>query len=402
MLWSQALRNAAGMADVLGDHARAARYLDDAVRVERTLNTDFWNPITQYFNFGKFQDGTYNTERTVFPAVGMLYGALDDAKVHQVTPVLAGNGFTTNWGVRILTAESPHFNPRSYQEGSVWPLMTGWAALGEYTYGNSAQGFSHLMDVLLIKNLWSLGFVQEVMHGAVNRPGGVCPHQCWSETNILHPAVEGMIGWKPDALQGSALLTPRFPLSWDSVTVSNLRVGATALRLSMIRTARTTTFRIRRLEGPGCKVLLAPEIPPSMDITKVTVNGTSVQFVHTTTRGLMTTPIPVNVDNESVVLLEHTGGIGVLPLVMRPAPGDSAAGVRLLATEYRDGLFTMVVEGKQGESTLVPLAMFDHVLPSIQGGRIRRGEKPGTAVVVVEFPPSIAPLQQAVIRLQLR
>jgi glycogen debranching enzyme len=402
VLWSQALHSAASMADMLGDHARAARYLDDAGRVERILNSDFWNTGTQYFNFGKLQNGTFNPERTVFPAVGMLYGVLDDAKVKLVTPVLAGNGFTTNWGVRILTSASPHFNPRSYQEGSVWPLMTGWTALGEYTYGNSAQAFSHLMDVLLIKNLWSLGYVQEVMHGAVNRPGGVCPHQCWSETNILHPAIEGMIGWKPDALQGSASLTPRFPLSWDSVTVSNLRVGATALRVTMIRTTRTTTFRIRRLEGPGCKILLAPEIPPSMDVTKVTVNGSPVPISHTTTRGLMTSPVPVNVETESLVLMEHTGGIGVLPLVMHPAPGDSAAGVRLLATEYRDGLFSMFVEGTQGESTLVPLALFDHVLPSIQGGRIRRGEKPGTAVVVVEFPPSTTPLQQAVIRLQLR
>jgi hypothetical protein len=370
--------------------------------VERIINDDFWNPVTEYYNFGKLQNGSYNLERTVFPAVGMLYGVLDDPKVKFVAPVLAGNGFSTNWGVRILTSASPHFNPRSYQEGSVWPLMTGWTALGEYAYGNSAQGFSHLMNVLLIKNLWSLGFVQEVMHGAVNRPSGVCPHQCWSETNIIHPAIEGMIGWRPDALKGSALLTPHFPLSWDTVTVSNLRVGSTVLRVSMSRTTRSTLYRIRRIAGPAAQIQLAPEIPPSMDLMKVTVNGVAVPFDRAVRRGVMATPIAVTVTGDEVVAMEHTGGIGVYPLVMHPAPGDSAAGVRLVATEYQEGNFTIVLEGKQGETVVVPLALFDHALPPVKGALIRRGSARGSADLIVSFAPSTELIQQAVVRLQLR
>jgi len=304
--------------------------------------------------------------------------------------------------VRVVSGTSPIFNPRSYQEGSVWPLMTGWTALGEYTYGNSTQGFTHLMNVMRIKNLWALGFVQEVMHGAVNRPGGVCPHQCWSETAILHPAIEGMIGWKPDAPEGSAALRPRFPIHWDSASVSNLRVGSTVLQLTMNRSLRSTVYTLRRLAGPSCVVHLAPEIPASMEITAVKVNGARRKFDRGTFRGTLRTPIPVRVKDKATVVLEHTGGIAMVPVIPRPAPGDSAMGTRIISTELDDGMYTIVVEGKQGEEVVFPVVLFDHALPSVQGAWIRAGLRRGLAELVVTFDGAAPSLQRKTIRLQLR
>lgn len=402
VLWSEALRNAGSIAKLLGHEDLSAEYGARAEGVHRQLNTEFWDPTTHYFHFGKYINGTFNSERTVFPSVGMLYAVLDDAKAKPVLATLAANEFSTNWGVRILSSASPHFNPRSYQEGSVWPLMTGWTALGEYVYGNSTQAFSHVMDVLLIKKQWALGFVQEVMHGAVYRPAGVCPHQCWSETNILHPVIEGMIGWKPDAIHASASLTPRFPLQWDTVRVTNLRVGATAITMTMERGLRNTIYRIERTAGPSCAVLLAPEIPASMEVNAVNVNGTPVPFERTVARGVLKTPIAVTLDRPQTVRLEHTGGIGMIPLIHNPDPGDSAAGVRIVATETQDGTYTVLVEGKQGTRARLPLALFDDALPFVQGAEIRRGQKPGRAELLVTFDPATVPLQQVLIRMQLR
>jgi glycogen debranching enzyme len=402
VLWSEALRNAASIADLLGHDALSAEYGARAERVRRQLNTEFWDSGTDYFNYGKYADGTYNHEQTVFPAVGMLYAELDDAKAKPVLAALAANGFSTNWGVRILTSASQHFNPRSYQEGSVWPLMTGWTALGEYTYGNSPQAFSHVMDILLIKKQWALGFVQEVMHGAVYRPGGVCPHQCWSETNILHPVIEGMIGWKPDAVHASASLTPRFPLQWDTVSVTNLRVGKTTIAMAMERGLRRTTYRITRTNGPSCAVLLTPEIPASMEVTAVRVNGMPVPYDRTVVRGVLKTPIAVTLDGPQTVQLEHTGGIGMIPLIHHPVPGDSAAGVRIVAFDGHDGTYAVVVEGKQGTDAVLPLAIFDDALPFVQGAEIRWGKKPRSAELLVSFKPATVPVQQVVIRMQLR
>ena len=402
VLWSQALREAASIAHLLGKGEFGTKYNTDAETVRVILNRDFWNPQTQFFNYGKLKDGTFRQEPTALVAAGALYGLLDDAKARPMLEKLADNGFSTNWGVRVVSGTSPIFNPRSYQEGSVWPLMTGWTALGEYTYGNSTQGFTHLMNVMRIKNLWALGFVQEVMHGAVNRPGGVCPHQCWSETAILHPAIEGMIGWKPDAPEGSAALRPRFPIHWDSASVSNLRVGSTVLQLTMNRSLRSTVYTLRRLAGSSCIVHLAPEIPASMEITAVKVNGARTAFDRGTFRGALRTPIPVRVKEKATVVLEHTGGIGMVPVVPRPAPGDSAMGTRIISTELDDGMYTIVVEGKQGEEVVFPVVLFDHALPSAQGARIRAGSRRGLAELVVMFDRAATTIQRKTIRVQLR
>jgi glycogen debranching enzyme len=402
VFWSEALRAASEIAFLMGDNIRTADYAGRSLTVRRQINTEFWNPSTGYYSFGKYRNGTYNTERTVFPAVGMMYGLLDEPKARAVLSVLAGNGFTTNWGVRILTGESPSFNPRSYQEGSVWPLMTGWTALAEYTYGNSVQAYGHVLDIMQIKKHWCLGFTQEVMNGAVYRPGGVCPHQCWSETNILHPVVEGLVGWKPDAPHRQASLMPRVPVQWDSVAVGNLRVGSTALAMTMHRDLRKTVYRLERKEGDPCVVEFAPEIPASMEVTSISVNGTPVPFDRTLLHGVFAKPLSITVDRPQTIELRHTGGVGMVPLVQTPAPGDSAGGVRIIATGSQDGTYFVVVEGKQGTSAILPVMVFDDALPTVEGATLRKGAKPGTAELLVSFAPGQSPFQQTIIRMQLR
>jgi glycogen debranching enzyme len=402
VFWAEALRAASEMASVVGDLALSADYAAQCAKVQRQINQEFWNPTTGYFNYGKYRNGTYNVEKTVFPAVAAIYGILDDPKAKSVLTVLAGNGFTTDWGVRILTSESPSFNPRSYQEGTVWPLMTGWTALGEYAYGNSTQAFAHILDVMLIKKQWCLGFVQEVMHGAVYRPSGVCPHQCWSETNILHPVIEGMVGWKPDAVHGAATLMPRFPVQWDSAKVGNLRVGATVLSMTMHRDSRRTFYLLERTAGPPCIVSLAPEIPASMEVAGALVNGKPQQIDRATTRGVLRKPVVVTLDQPQTIEFQHVGGVGMVPLVQTPAPGDSAGGVRIISTESQDGTFIVIVEGRQGTQALLPVMLFDDGLPLVEGAAIRKGPKAGMAELLVSFAPGQTPFQQTTIRMQLR
>ncbi len=264
VLWTKALEGAAAMAGLVNDTALRDRYSKHAERVRRILNTDFWIPSTRFFSHGKMKDGSFAAEHTAFPAVGLIWGMVDDDKAPYLLREYASSDFSTDWGVRGLSGASKFFKPRSYQEGAAWPLFTGWTALGEFAYGNSVQGFTHIRELMAIKNFWALGFVEEVMNGAVFRPSGVCFHQCWSETNILHPVIEGLVGWKPDALSMSASLSPRFPANWDSVRVDRLRSGATQLSLTMKRLPGRTVYTIQRDAGPPCAVTFTPEILPGM------------------------------------------------------------------------------------------------------------------------------------------
>ncbi|RKY53796.1 MAG: hypothetical protein DRP89_05730, partial [Candidatus Neomarinimicrobiota bacterium] len=323
-LWAQALKDASYIASQLQKEKLSEKYLSDAAQVVRVLNTDFWNDSTRFFNYGKFSNGKFNPEKTVLPAVVMYYGLLDDEKVEFVLDNYAGNDFSSDWGVRILSSESPLFNPRGYHYGSVWPLFTGWTALAEYQYGNSTQGFTHIVNNLYIKNHWALGYVEEVMNGAVYKPSGVCPHQCWSETNILHPAITGMIGWKPDVPEKSAALNPRFPLHWNEVKINNLHAGQTVLQLQMERTKTNTRYEFNLIKGPNILVDFTPEIAEGMVIDETKLNGKIIKVCSQTKRGLLTEPISFPLKDRVEIVFHHHNGVGMIPLMPQPAPGKSS------------------------------------------------------------------------------
>ncbi len=400
-LWARSLMDMAYIGQCLGKREHAQAYTQDAERVQSTLNTDFWNDDAHFFYYGKLNDGSYNPEETILPAVVMYYGLLDDEKVLPVLDSYAGNGFTSDWGVRILSSASPLFNPRGYHYGSVWPLYTGWTALAEYTYGRSVQGFSHIYNNQMIKNHWAKGFVEEVMNGTVYEPSGVCPHQCWSETNVLHPGITGMIGWKPHALRNTAELKPRFPLHWDRVGVNNLRMGDAYLSMHMERFANKTTFTLSQKSGKPVTVHLYPEIPDGMIVEAMTVDGESVIFHPETHRGLLKEPVVFDVKDRSVVTLTHRHGIGMIPVMPRPSVGEESTGYRIRNARLTGNTYTVDLEGKSDTVGEFALRVFDQDVQRLQGGKIHHMSDGGVITLHVAFPPSQETFVQKQIKIVL-
>ncbi|HEX9006803.1 MAG TPA: hypothetical protein VF889_05885, partial [Bacteroidota bacterium] len=352
------------------------------------VDTEFWNDTTQCYNYGKLIDGSYNPEPTVLPAPVEYFGWLSDEKVLPGLARYASDAFTVDWGVRIVGSGSPLFNPTGYHYGSVWPLFTGWTALAEYEYGKSDQAFSHILGTMYIKNNWALGFVQEVMNGAVYKPSGVCPHQCWSETNILHPGIHGMIGWNPRATEHAARLSPRFPISWDHVTVRNLRAGGSLLDLTMERSRHSVVYRFTLKKGTPLTVDFSPEFPPGTELINAAVNGTPVKIPPGRKRQLIAEPVRFTLTRTAEVRFTCSGGVGVVPLRPRPAPGDSSGATRIIGASL-DGLFyTIDLEGKSGTSVPVQLMAFDQKIIAVKGGTLV-GEAPGGRFELdVPFGPS--------------
>ncbi|MFA4863875.1 MAG: amylo-alpha-1,6-glucosidase, partial [Bacteroidales bacterium] len=221
--WAAALDEASYLAKNLGLIDEEQKYRKDALIVKTTINQNFWNKQNNYYYHGLMPDGSYMEDVSIMPCIPMLFNQADRDKAQKVLPVIAANGFTSDWGCRIVEEGSPHFNPGGYHTGSVWPLFTGWAALAEFRNNNYLQGFSHLMSNILIYQYWGLGFIEEVLHGEIFQPFGVCHHQCWSETMALQPAIEGMLGYQPDALKHQISLKPWFPADWSTVKVSGIR-----------------------------------------------------------------------------------------------------------------------------------------------------------------------------------
>jgi hypothetical protein len=387
-IWGEALQDASWMASLVGQKELAGKYGRDAIVVKKKVDTEFWNPVTKFYNYGKLKDGSYNPEPTVLPAPVMYFGWLDDQKVLPVLKRYAGNSFSTDWGTRIVSEESALFNPQGYHYGAVWPLFTGWTALAEYEYGNSTQAFSHVIENMEIENHWSAPFVQEVLNGSVYRPAGVCPHQCWSETNILHPGIHGMIGWSPRATENSATLAPRFPINWGEAGVRNLRVGGSTLDMSFERAAHSLKYRLVLTKGRPVTVDFTPEIPEGMEIIVVAVNGKGVHAPVSLRRGVLAQPVRVVVRDIAEIRLTYSGGVGIVPVSSRPVPGDSSKGFRFIGASLNALEYGIDVEGRSGTTGTIGMIALDQKVLSVSGGTVLREQPDGEAVLGIPFAPS--------------
>lgn len=387
-LWAQTLKDAAYLAKLMDEQNLSQKYQNDYGKVVRILNNQFWNSEKDFCYYGKMKNGSFNSEPTVLPAVAMYFNLLEDIKVQNMLDVYASNSFSTDWGVRILSSNSPLFNPHGYHYGSVWPLFTGWTALAEYTYGNSVQGFSHIMNNILIKNHWALGFVEEVMNGELYQPSGVCPHQCWSETNIIHPAIYGMVGWQPNAPEFSAVLAPRFPIHWDSVSVANLKMGESVLAFQKVQKINETIYKFHLVSKNPIVLNFQPEIPAGMEIESVQIDGKYVTVRREIKRGILKYPISLKLIGEHQLKIKHHKGIGMIPKISWPNVEEKSIGYRIIRSELDNNLFEVVVEGISGSESDFEVKLFDQKVQRITGGNIVARSQDNVLKIRVGFPKS--------------
>ena len=345
--WAEALKQAIYLAKSLNMINDVYWFTPDKNRVLKIMNTDFWNPATNYFFHGKYKDGTFHPEPDVMAAVPLLFGQVSDSlKFTQVLQRLASNEFSTDWGVRILGDNSAFFKPGSYHQGSVWPLFTGWTSLAEFANGRGTQGYSHLMNNLLTYRKWSLGFVPEVLHGNEYKPFGVCAHQCWSETMVVEPALEGMLGIQPDAMANHLTLSPHFPLDWDSVTVKNIRMNDQFFRLEMRQETDKSVWILKRSGNMDRKIDVSLNLafPAGTSIQKVLVDRKETTF-NMLNAMLVFKLTPAA---ETRIEIYRKGGICALPEQQEIQPGDFSSGYRIISEEFNGNIYTLKLNGKVG------------------------------------------------------
>ena len=350
--WGAAMNEAFNMALFMQD-GDAEKYHQEAEMQKKSVISDFWNDKQQFFAYGKNKDGSFRTEQTILPAVPIYFGMADHKRATIALKSIAGNNFSTNWGVRILREDSPWFKPTGYHYGSVWPLFTGWASLAEYSTGNSIQGFSHLMNNLNIHRNWGLGFIEEVMNGAFYQPSGVCAHQCWSETMVLQPAIEGLLGLEVRAQERKIILAPQMPPQWDSLDIRHVLMGDQAIDLHFTRKNGKYEFSFSLDKGKPVNIEFMPSLPAGSRIGGVTLNGTEVPLTSFKSSRSITLSASFELASACRLIIEAEGGISVLPAVTDPKPGDPSEGMRILADNLSGSLYEVEVEGKSGSTGIL-------------------------------------------------
>jgi glycogen debranching enzyme len=369
--WAEALKEASEMAKTLGMKDWDG-YLSESETVKNVLNTAFWDAKSKFYSYGMNKDRSFRYEPTVLPAVPLAFGLGEPDYAKQVITQYASNEFSTNWGTRIVREDSKLFNPKGYHYGSVWPLFTGWAALAEYRYGNYPQGFFHIMNNLNVWKSWGKGFVEEVLNGSEYKPSGVCAHQCWSETMVLQPAVEGMLGLTVDAQKNKIVLSPRLPVAWDSLRAENIRIRDARFTFTMKRSGNIYSYHFSGINPANVAIEFMPAFPAGTVFKSVKANGRDFAFTSFTNPNFVSLLVSFNLFDAIDITVETEKGIAVLPVVAAPEPGSSSEGPRIIEEKLKGQEYFLTVEGKSGTD-----AVFQIYIPDQQVGNAENGTVAG-------------------------
>lgn len=339
-VWAHALRCASRLALEAGDAHLSERWRADFERVKSRLNLDFWDAVTGWFAFSKNRDGSYTRARTALATIPMCFGLVDPEKALPVLSSLATHDYSSDWGVRLIGESNPDFDPKGYHQGSVWPLFTGWVARAEYEYHGPLQGFVHLMsNLLLYRHGGARGYVPEVLHGQKYQFAGVCPHQAWSESMVLYPAVEGLLGIFRDVPRNRLRIAPHLPPHWDRLSVKSIPFGDGAIDMEIEQTLTGAVFAFRATGTRPVRVELSPGIANLRSIANVSINGRETAYevkdfgqdAHVTCH--------FTLGESAVAAIDYCVDLWVVPPVPRPEPGDVSKGLRVLE----------VIQGGHGE-----------------------------------------------------
>lgn len=353
-IWFATVEGMIEMANFMQDHRTLDRAKSVLPKVESALKK-FYDEKSGFYILGIRDSGEKLNYLTVMTAVAVYLDSIDfEESKRQVVPY-ATNDFSTDWGVRIIGKSSGIYNPNGYHEGTVWPLFTGWVSLAEFKTGASLSGFSHLFSNLINAKHFAKGYISEVYHGEAYRPSGICPHQAWSESMVIQPLVEGMLGFAADAPHNSVSLSPQFPWNINKLIARNFKVGDVSVNLSFERREISNglwqeIYRVNCTEP--LNVRFSFWIPKQAQRVETIVNGSKVVF--NTLEGVFATKIgvPEFFCSEMNVVVTYRLPFELYVIEREPVPFKVSGTFRLVSLEKVDDTYEILLEASGIEELL--------------------------------------------------
>ena len=253
-----AKRRLAAVYGQLGDVERAERLAQSAARLKRAFNERFWMEDEGFFAMAL--DGQKRQVGAVSSTVGHALWSRIVAEEHipDVVRRLMAPDMFTGWGIRTLSKDARFYNPVSFYNGSVWPFDTALIANGLKKHGYVQEADRLAWGLLEAAAAHEYSRLPEMFCGftrhAVDRPVSF-PMACSPDSNsaaALFLVLQSMLGIYAQAEENIVYVhNPVLPRWLGEVTLSNLRVGRTTMRLRFRREGGQTSFSVLDKQGPG-------------------------------------------------------------------------------------------------------------------------------------------------------
>ena len=315
-----------------------------------SLEKKFWNDSTGYYNFSLTRDGRPNAELSAWMAFPMRYDLLDPEHSQRAVTALASAQISTDWGSRMLSAGSAAYDPIAYNNGAVWPFLTGFTTLAFYRHELAETGLQSLRNLANWLRYDALGTMPEIASGAYFRAlESSVPHQLFSSSAFISGLLHGLLGLEVDAAARRVRFMPSLPPTWDAFQIQNIAVGSDTLALLVNQSFDSFELAVLRAPEHPVTLEIAPAFGPYARLLSIEGDageaearlsmGTTRFF--TTMQAKTGATLRMSIDDPVRVWLPYSS----------PRPGDAPQQLRLCRIEHdAEGRYSLLIEGPGGST----------------------------------------------------
>ncbi len=401
-VWIKALKEMAGLAEVMEEEDLADRCRTAAARAAESLEKTFWNEKRSFYLWGIDREGRPVSDLVPYLAVGIWFDSFQKDRAAKALEQMAGSDFRSDWGVRSHSLSNPGYDPAAYQTGSAWPVWNAGVIIGDYRRHQAVEGFRNWMSMVRLRQLDGLGPMPEVLHGHVYKrlKEGV-PHQMFAETALVNGFYEGLLGLEIDVPENTVHLSPALPPAWNELEIKRNPFGDNSFDVSLHKTQKSLQIEIDPGNNTDTRFILSPSLPAGSRVTAVTTDG--LRFpCEVETHPSATVPhiaLPTK-SGRRTIEIKHTPGLAVMPLDEEPQPGDTSRNLRIIRAGFDQGEWRMTVEGLPGREYRMNVYT-DRIPQTITGAE--RGETvPERFILLLKAPAEGKVMNSGYIRWDVR
>jgi hypothetical protein len=351
-VWVLSLNELGEMADAVGDTALSADAARRFAAARRSLEERFWMPRADRFAFAILDGDSLNDNLTVWPATAMSWHLFDEERGQAMASALARATISTDWGGRALASESRLYDPLHYNNGTVWPFVTGFLALAEYRYHNPYAGGAQLAAVGRTFDLWGLGRNPEVFSGASFEPlETAVPQQFFATSMYLTPLMRGAFGLEADAPRGVLGIAPHLFDQPGVHAVRGVRVGSRVLDLVLQVSDTAFTADVRPVAGPDTPLTLRfdPALAPGARVREVRTATGVVTYRTAETGRDVHVSFDLRLGSAPVrVTVRHTAGWRLALPAQAVERGERSRSLKIVDARLAGGGLALRLEGRAG------------------------------------------------------
>lgn len=384
----EALRSLAALARALHDEPRAKELDAEFGRKRAELEKRFWLPASNAYAFAIGTDGRPVDQPSVLATVPMWFDLLDRGHAQQMIGSLARETFATDWGTRIISSRAALYDPSGYHFGSVWPLFTGWASVGEYRNHAAEAALANLRANAWLSLDGAAGHTTEVLSGDSYSPlSTASPHQIWSAAMVVSPLLRGLLGLETDAAAARIVFAPHLPADWQTAGVHGVPLPGARVNLDIRRDAATLQLTVTNSGSSPIHLEFAFAYPPCAHVDSATLDGKTVTWkteqenLDWHPRFEITAP-----PGKSTLLIRHRGLFGYAVPFTPPQLAERSMSLKIVSEKWSGDARSLVltVSGRPSRDYRLELVNAG-LLASVEGAT-----REGTTGLIVHMPGSPA------------